>query len=191
MFDAGAVALWHLGRIAGIRDATRVNAAAAVISIFALLTSGAAVVYARLAAKAAGHQVAETRRQADAAHEELRLVYSPALTVTLKDEPAAGPDVLYEVRNDGRKDLQSVIVERPETSDHVRYGVARMGVSEDFDDHVELGPLRLGEASGLLLKVGSTTKPPEFRIRITCRAGEDTWVVSKLLEPRRTLPQAL
>jgi len=52
------------------------------------------------------------------------LAYTPNLTVTLKDEVGEGPDVLYEVRNDGHKDLDSVIVERPETPDRVRYPVA-------------------------------------------------------------------
>lgn len=166
-----------------VRDARGVTVAAFVVSILALLASGVAVIYARRTADAADRQAAEARRQADAAHEDLRLVNAPVLTVTLKDEPAEGPDVLYEIRNDGRKDLESVIVQRPETSDRVRYAVARLGMT-DFEDQVELGPLRLGEASGLLLKVGNTTSPPEFRVRITCRAGDNRWDLSKLLEPR-------
>ena len=158
--------------------------AAFVVSILALLASGVAIAYARRTAAAAEDQAAEARRQADAAHEELRLALTPLLTVTLQDEPSEGPDVLYNVRNDGRRDLESVIVERPETKDLVRYGVARLGISEAFDDQVELGPLRRGESNGLLLKVGSTTSPPEFRVRITCRVGDDSWVVSHVLEPR-------
>lgn len=118
--------------------------AAFVVSLLALLVSGAAVLYARKTADAAERQAMEARRQADAAHEELRLANAPVLTVTLKDEPAEGPDVLYEIRNDGRRDLDSVIVQRPEPSDRVRYPVARLGVT-DFEDQVELGPLRLGE----------------------------------------------
>lgn len=163
--------------------------AALVVSVFALLLSGAAAVYTRRAAWAADRQATEARRQADAAHEELRMAYSPTLGITRAHEPAEGPDILYEVRNDCRKDLDSVIVERPATSDGVRYGIARLGVSEDFEDRVELGPLRLGEASQLLLKVGQTPTPPEFRVRITCRAGEDRWVTSQLLEPRPTPSQ--
>lgn len=157
--------------------------AAFVVSVLALLVSGAAVLYARRTAEAAERQAAESRRQADAAHEELHLSNTPRLTVTLKDDPAEGPDVLYGVRNDGRKDLDSVIVRRPETNDRVRYPVARLGVT-DFADQVELGPLRLGEVGELLLKVGSTTVLPEFRVRITCRAGDDSWDIIRLLEPR-------
>lgn len=153
-----------------------------VVSALALLVSGAAVFYARRTADAADRQADEARRQADAAHEELRLANAPVLTVTLKDHPAAGPDVLYEIRNDGRRDLDSVIVQRPETTDRVRYPIARLGVT-DFQDKVELGPLPLGEASGLLLKIGNTTSRPAFRVRITCRAGADSWELSKRLEP--------
>lgn len=123
--------------------AMSVTVAAFVVSTIAFLLSGAAVVYARRTADAANRQASEVRRQADAAHEELRLAYSPTLRVTRKDGPAEWPEVLYEVRNDGRKDLDSVVVERPETIDRIRYPVARMGVSEDFEDQVELGPLRL------------------------------------------------
>lgn len=164
--------------------------AAFVVSILALLVSGAAVVYARRTAGAADRQAVETGRQADVAHAQLRLAYAPVLTVTLKDESAEGPDVLYEIRNDGSRDLDSVVVQRPETTDGVRYPVARLGVT-DFEDQVELGPLRLGEASHLLLKVGSTTSPPEFRVRITCRAGENSWDVNQFLEPRPAAPQVL
>lgn len=98
--------------------------------------------------------------------------------------------MLYEIRNDGSRDLDSVMVQRPVTTDGVRYPIARLGVT-DFEDQVELGPLRLGEASDLLLKVGSTISPPEFRVRITCSAGEDSWDVNRLLEPRPAPPQVL
>lgn len=155
--------------------------AAFVVSILALLISGAAVFYARRTADAADRQADEARRQADAAQDELRLANTPVLTVTLKDHLAAGPDVLYEIRNDGRKDLDSVIVQRPETSDRVHHPIARLGAT-DFQDRVELGPLPLGEASGLLLKIGNAS-PPAFRVRITCRAGAESWELSKRLEP--------
>ena len=105
------------------------------------------------------------------------------LTVTLQKEPAHGPDLLYEIHNDGPKDLESVVVHRPVTADKVRYPIARLGTT-DFEDDVDLGPLRLGETGRLLLKVGSTPNPPEFRVRIACQAGEDTWVLSRLLTPR-------
>jgi len=159
-----------------------VTVAAFVVSIFALLLSGTAILYARRTADAADRQAAEAGRQADAAHEELHLANIPVLTVTLKDESASGPDVQYEIRNDGRKDLDSVVVQRPEAIGRVRYPIARVGVT-DFEDQVELGPLRLGETSQFLLKVGSTPSPPEFRVRIACCAGGDKWDVSKLLAP--------
>ncbi len=66
--------------------------AALAVSILALLVSGVAVVYAAVSAKT-------TRRQADAAQAEAHLAYTPTLTVTLKDEPSEGSDVLYEIGN--------------------------------------------------------------------------------------------
>lgn len=105
--------------------------AAFVVSLLALLVSGVAVVYSAVTAK-------ETRRQADAAQAELHLAYTPTLAVTLKQGGSTDLDVLYEIRNDGRKDLDSVVVQRPETSDRVRYPVARLGT--DYDDQAELQP---------------------------------------------------
>ena len=102
--------------------------------------------------------------------------------MTLNDNVETGPDVLYEVRNDGRKDLDSEIVERPITSDRVRYPIARLG--SVWADLAELGPLPMGASCGLMLCVGATPTLPEFRVRVTCRAGEDTWTLSKFLEPR-------
>lgn len=157
--------------------------AAFVVSVLALLGSVTAIVYSRRSAIAADRQAVEARRQADAADEQLRMAAVPLLTVTLKDEPSAGPDLLYEVRNDGPQDLASVLVRRPETLDKVRYPLSRLG-GPDFEDEVELGPLTLGDACMFLLKVGPNPSPPEFRVRITCRAGSRSWVVSHLLEPR-------
>ncbi len=140
---------------------------ALVVSILALLVSGVAAVYSALTSK-------ETRRQADAAQAEIHLAYSPILTVTLKHGSSSNDlDLLYEVRNDGRQDLDSVVVQRPETPDRVRYPVARLGT--EFDDHAELGPLPMGASSGLVLRVGATKTLPEFRVRVpaapTVRTG--------------------
>lgn len=153
------------------------DVAALIISALALVAAGAAVAYARTTAR-------QTQRQADAAAEQIHLAYTPRLEVTLKQGSFTDNDVLYEVRNAGSKDLDSVAVERPLTSDKVRYPIARLGT--DFDDQAELGPLALGEARGLLLRVGPIPNPPEYRVRITSRAGGDTWSQSYLLEPRRT-----
>ena len=76
--------------------------AAFVVSVLALIASTGAVVYTRRAAITADSQAAEARRQADAAHEELRMAATPQLMVVLLDDSATtGPDVLYEIRNDG------------------------------------------------------------------------------------------
>jgi len=154
--------------------------AALVISILALLVSGLAVFFA-------ARQTREARRQADAAQKQLHRADTPVLTVTLRDEPRDGPDLLYEVRNDGHQDLDSVVVQRPETPDRVRYPVARLG--GDYGDEAELGPLAMGAAQGFLLRVGPTQMPPEFRVRISCRVGAETWPLSRLLEPRPPGPQ--
>lgn len=151
---------------------------AVVISVLALFVASAAVWYARRAAR-------ETRRQADAAQEQLRRDYAPNLSVTLMDGPGDGPDARYEIRNDGPKDLDSVLVSRPEVANQVRYPVALLGT--EYGDQAELGPLPIGEARDFLLCVGpaSSTRPKDFRVRITCRAGSDKWTLSKALETRR------
>ena len=161
---------------------------ALVVAIVALIVSAVAVVYTRRSARAAeqaaaaaDRQAAESRREADAADEQVRLAYAPKLTISMMDGGIGQSHWQYKVRNDGHQDLDSVIVERPRTSDQVRYCVARTG-SSDFQDQVELGPLQLGEASFLLLAVGATPNPPEFHVRITCRADGRSWTVSRLLE---------
>lgn len=124
----------------------------------------------------------QTRRQADAAHTELHLAYAPVLAATLEGDSGDSPDWLYEIRNDGRRDLDSVTVCRPATLDRVRYPVARLG--SEFGDNAELGRLPIGTAARLLLHVGTTTSPPEFRVDVVCRSDDETWTVSVLLEPR-------
>ena len=142
-----------------------------------MVAAGAAVAYARTTAR-------QTQRQADAAAEQIHLAYTPRLEVTLRRGSFTDNDVHYEVRNVGPKDLDTVLVERPVTRDKVRYPIARLGA--DFDDQADLGPLALGEARGLLLRIGPEPNPPEFRVRITSGAGTDSWPQSYLLAPRRT-----
>lgn len=163
--------------------------AALIVSIVALIVSAVAVVYTRRSAAAAEQsaaaatgQAAESRREADAAHEQLRLAYTPELTITAMDRSTGDSAWQYKVRNDGRLDLDSVLVERPLTPDNVSYRVARTGIS-DFEDLVDLGPLQLGASSYLLLAVGSTSTPPDYDVRITCRAGDYSWTLSRRLEP--------
>lgn len=167
-----------------------VDTVAVVIAGLALVVSIGAVWYTRRTAK-------DTARQADIAEAAHHLASTPNLTVTLKDRSGSGPDILYEVRNDGSQDLDSVIVHRPELPDHIRYPVARLGT--DYSDQAELGPLNIGEARSFLLCVGpSLTAPPEgpelnvreFQVRIICRVGTRTWPLSRSLEPRPPSPNA-
>lgn len=151
--------------------------AALIIAFLALLAAGAAALYARATAR-------QTQRQADAAAEQIHLAYTPRLEITLKQGGFTDNDVLYEIRNVGHKDLDSVLVARPITSDKVRYPIARLGT--DFGDQAELGPLALGESQGLLLRVGPVPNPPDFRVRVTTRVGDENWTQSHALEPRRT-----
>ena len=151
---------------------TWTEGAALIVSIIALVVSGVAVKY--------------SRRQAVAAQDGVHRAYRPILTVTLEAGTSKSPDVLYKIRNDGQKDLDSVVVERPLTAGSVHYRVARLG--SDYADEAELGPLSMGAAALLSVAVGHSRSLPEFRVRITCRAGGSIWTLSELLEPRKLLP---
>ena len=74
------------------------------------------------------------------------------------------------------------VVFRPVTEDRVRYPVARLG--QDFRDEAELGPLEIKAKQGFVPSIGSADDLPEFRVRIRCRIGNDSWEDAFLDDPR-------
>lgn len=154
-----------------------VTAASFIIATLALVVSLASASFAHRAAKAA-----ET--QSEAAKAEDRRARTPHLTVSLDAQVNDGETrAFYTLRNDGKEDLDSVLVRRPETPDGVRYPVSLMG--GDFGDTAELGPLVMGRAAVLVLAIGPAEQLPEFRVRVVCRKGQDSWESSILLDDPR------
>jgi hypothetical protein len=144
--------------------------AAFVVSLIALLVAGASAAYARTQAKAAKNEDLRARR--------------PTLVVTLDQAVnSQTPTAVYYIENQGREDLDSVVVYRPVTEDGVKYQVAKMGT--DFGDSAEVGPLEIKAKQALVLSIGTAESLPEFRVRIKCRIGKDVWEDAHVLEDPR------
>jgi hypothetical protein len=144
--------------------------AAFVVSLVALFAAGASALYTRTQATAAKNADLRARR--------------PLLAVTLHESVSSGETkALFYVENQGIEDLESVVVFRPVTADGVRYEVAKLGTN--FGDSAELGPLEIRAKQGLVLSIGPADDLPEFRVRIRCRIGKDTWEDAHVLaDPR-------
>lgn len=151
--------------------------AALIVAVFALIVSLGSAIYTRRQANASEGQ-ARVARNADLRERE------PRLEVTLSEKVGEGDNsALYYLRNLGPQDLESVVLRRPKTDDGVLYDVARLG--DDFGGEAELGPLELGHRQGFVLAIGSRRYLPDFRVRIACRAGDDSWESSVELEDPR------
>jgi hypothetical protein len=61
--------------------------------------------------------------------------------------------------------------------------VARLG--QDFGDEAELGPLEIKAKQGFVLSIGAADDLPEYRVRIRCRVGKDTWEDAYVLDDPR------
>jgi hypothetical protein len=102
---------------------------------------------------------------------------TPRLAVQL-DSPTPAPNdrVIYRVRNDGPQDLDSVLMCQPRTRDRITYPVMRTGDPNGWaDDEAELGPLAMTQEVAVMLCCGAAGELPEFRVRVVCRAGDETW----------------
>jgi len=147
-----------------------VAVAALVVSLVALGLSAFSVLYTRAQARAA------TSADLRARH--------PVLGLTLHQSASAGETTaLYYLENQGAEDLDSVVVFRPETADGVDYPVARLG--QDFADEAELGPLGMKAKQAFVLCIGPAEMLPEFRVRIRCRIGKDSWEDAYVLDDPR------
>jgi hypothetical protein len=149
------------------------------MSAVAIALSFAAVLYARNAATAAA-------RSADAAESSDRRERTPQLAILL-DNPAYAPvdRVIFRVRNDGPEDLSSVSTYRPRPPDRIKYPIAKSGVGSYAEDEIVYGPLTVTQELKFTLCCGAADAPPEFRVRITCNSGKDTWELNELLPPPR------
>lgn len=169
--------------------------------VVAVVSTAAAVLagrHARRSADAAERSVAEAKRSADAAEHAATASAITAetdkradhrarqtrLTVTVDQKVAYdGVDAIFRVLNDGPTDLDSVMVHRPIVEEGIVHAIARTGC--DYADEAELGPLRVTEHGRFTLSLGARETLPEFRVRVVCQAGDETWPLTFLLEDPR------
>jgi hypothetical protein len=179
------------------------------LGVLALLVAVASVVYARRSVKqatrsataaeaSAGHakrsadaseeSAVHAKRSADAEEVAIHDRHTPMLEIGLDGlgPEADVPQAYYWLRNDSQ-DLDEVIVHRPEPPDNITYWVGRPwapGREGATGDHlVNLGALARTREVRFALFCGSNPEPPEFRVVVECRKGEERWDVSKLLPP--------
>jgi hypothetical protein len=138
-------------------------------------------------AGAAEGSATDARRSADAAESMDRRERQPNLSIDLEmPVQHPGDSVIYQVRNDGPEDLDAVTIYRPRPPDGIAYPIAVTGAGAGWaDDEISLGSLRLTQIASFTLCCGAALVIPEFRARIECRAGKDTWALTRLLPPPR------
>jgi hypothetical protein len=184
--------------------------AAAALSGWAAWRSAAhakaTVEEAKRSADAAEASLAEARRSADAAERAAGAAMVTAEADQAADHRAREPrlivtvenmvehdasEAIFRVLNNGPVDLESVIVHRPilgEVEGRVRHQVAHTGVT-DYASWANLGPIAVTEYERFTLSLGIRDELPEFRIRMVCSAGDESWPLTFLLDhPRKTRP---
>ncbi len=178
------------------------------LGIAAFVVSVIALAYARHSARAATSSASASTRSADAAERSAIEAHRSSDMAEAADRRArkpkldirrtgpAGADlsdrVIYQVRNDGPQDLDSLVVYRPRVPaapgvpDGIKYQLAVTGGAADWsEDEIELGPLLLTQVASLTLSCGAAMTLPEFRVKIECRAGADRWeMTASLPKPR-------
>ena len=170
---------------------------AAAIGIAALLVSVVSAVFTFLAwwssnrsAAASERSAAAADRSAAAAESSDRREREPILSISL-DHPVPAPAdlVIYRVRNDGPQDLASVVIYRPQPPDRITYPLAVTGDTAGWAaNEIALGPLAVTREAKFTFCCGSAVELPEFRVRIECKSGPDTWTLSRVLPPPRGEP---
>jgi hypothetical protein len=151
----------------------------------ALIVSAIAVGFSAKSASAAKASAMAAARSADFAGAEDRRARMPVFAIWLSD-PAPGTQsiAIYRIRNDGPQDLDSIAISQPLATDQITYRLSHTGhnpTSHPF----EIGPLALNEEERLTLECGVNPHLPDFRLRIQCRAGSDSWELPVLLPPPR------
>lgn len=154
--------------------------AAFVVSALALCVALAAANYARTQAQA-------TKTQANAATRADHRARRPKLEVTL-EQPAGDSDVTatYKVKNLGEEDLDSVVISRPQLRGGLNFPVAPLGGG--WGDRADLERLEIKSAKTFVLSIGSGQTLPEFRVRVECRIGTETWHDAIVLDDPRLGP---
>lgn len=159
---------------------------AIALSIAALAVTVVSVIVALLARREAARSADAATRSADAAEAVDHRARSPQLDIRLSHPAPAPVDrVIYNIRNDGPHDLDDLIVYRPRTIDRIKYPIAATGRGDYADDEVHLGPLALTQEARFTLCCGASPDVPEFRVRIECLAGQETWTMTELLPSPR------
>jgi hypothetical protein len=160
------------------------------VTIVATALAAIAIVVSIAALRHAKRSADASEASAAAAKSLERQSRTPDLKITL-DHPAVAPQdkALYHVRNEGPQDLVSVTIYRPITRDRVTYPLALTGAGEGFADDEISFPLPLGTERTITLCCGAAPKPPEFRVRIVCVAGDDKWELTKDLPAPRGVPR--
>jgi hypothetical protein len=154
---------------------------ATALSIIAILIALGSLFVAIRSARASA-------RSADAAEAVDRRERAPRLAIHL-DSPTPAPNdrVIYPVRNDGPQDLDSVLMYQPRTRDRITYPVMRTGDPNGWaDDEAELGPLAMTQEVAVTLCCGAAGELPDFRVRVVCRAGDETCELPIALPDPRT-----
>ncbi len=152
------------------------------LGIAALVVSVISLIVAFLARRDASRSAEAAERSAQTAEAEDRRVRTPQLEIILTD-PSPSPIalVIYRIRNDGPQDLDDLIVHRPQTSDQIIYPLAITGGSDWAEDEIHLGPIVLGQEVQFTFCCGVAPELPEFRVRIECRAGNESWEMIRVL----------
>lgn len=157
------------------------------LAIAALVVSVASAAGTAIGVRHAKRSARASERSAQAAEAVDRRARTPRLTIVLDHpEPAPNDRVIYRLCNDGPQDLDSIVVFRPRPPDRITYPIAWTGRSNGWvDDEVDIGPLTLGQETRITLCCGVAQDLPEFRVRIECRAGTDSWTLLETLPPPR------
>ena len=148
------------------------------LGIAALLLSLISTIIALLARR----DSSRSARAAEAADHRAR---EPKLEIILSEpEPAPIDRGIYRLRNDGPQDLEDIVIYRPRLPDQIKYPIAVTG-SDWAEDEIHLGPVALGQEVRFTFCCGIAAKLPEFRVRIDCLAGSETWQTTWLLSSPR------
>lgn len=156
------------------------------LGIASLVVAVTSVLIALLARRDSFRSAAAALRSADAAEAVDRRSRTPQLDITLRHPAPAPVDrVIYNVRNDGPQDLDDMIIYRPRPTDRITYPIAATGRGDYADDEIHFGTLPLTQEVMFTLCCGASDEVPEFRVRIECVAGEETWTLTQLLPTPR------
>ena len=157
------------------------------LSVAALLVSVISAIVTFIARGDALRSAQASERSASIAEAADHRARVPQIDVLLSQSAPVPTDrVIYQVRNNGPQDLDDIIVYRPRPSDRITYPVAITGSGGWAADEIHLGSIALGLEARFTLCCGVAEDLPEFRVRIECCSGEESWTITCLLPPPRS-----